>query len=591
MAFPTGIEVQTAISSSDEKLDHSYASIFAKQISSSDDGGWRLLQQVFNFHFIASNITTPFLPMAIMGEQRSMIPDDITGDELDYLATLFMEVTDPEFIARIADIIWLRRRDPDAARAAVIAYLETGKRLEDPEHWVASMERYERGLRLGWQIEPNGELPKTILNHLEARAIHYNGTDPLFLSQKIFSLLHEFKYGDFGKLASIAGTSAGESRKEKNFDRARAYYDAQAKLLSINKATDKSELALVAIAETFIEEAELREAEHSFIAAHFSWQEAINACKNRPSLRSKIPELQKRLSHAGEKSLQEMKSFSQDIEIREYVEKAKKSASGLSPDDAFFYLFCCHPPINYNEIRTSTEQQIRDNPLQASVGTDILDSTGRKVGVRPPALTDDKEQYETALNGFIEQNCNLHRDITSHAFLIPTYNTVLEEHHFTGERIHQLVGDSEFIPEGRLNLFIKAIDFGFKREIDTALHILIPQVENSLREILRQNGIEPRNIDNNGVEDVWGLERILSTSTTQDILGEDFVFELRSLLVERLGQNIRNLIAHGLVSSNHFDKTTFFYLWWFLVKLAVYPTSGMKEYIQRVKAKNSEKTP
>ena len=77
------------------------------------------------------------------------------------------QIDDAEFTARIADVIWLRRRDVKAARLAVESYLASGKRLENPVNWVQGLERYERALRLARQIEPKGVLPQTILQHLQ----------------------------------------------------------------------------------------------------------------------------------------------------------------------------------------------------------------------------------------------------------------------------------------------------------------------------------------------------------------------------------------------------------------------------------------
>ncbi|WP_189523052.1 hypothetical protein, partial [Mesorhizobium sp. M4B.F.Ca.ET.200.01.1.1] len=86
--------------------------------------------------------------------------------------------------------------------------------------------------------------------------------------------------------------------------------------------------------ETFVEEAEAREAAGSAMAAHSFWQDAIRAFRERPTLRARIPELQKRLAAAGKQTLAEMKNVSHEIDIRELVEQTEKEFRGLQSDEA-----------------------------------------------------------------------------------------------------------------------------------------------------------------------------------------------------------------------------------------------------------------
>jgi hypothetical protein len=236
--FPSVEEIAEAISSTEKKRSRDLGRIFGERAKTADDAGWRLLQQIFDFHFRSSNTTEPFGPMMVADGKRSMIPDDLSDEQLDELQATLEGVSDPEYQARVGDVLWLRRRDARAARIAVNAYVEAGKRVEDPQKWTPSMERYERAIRLARQIEPKGELPKSVLAHLESRVVHYNGGDPLYFSHRALKLLAEFRYGDFPKLAEIAGRIAQESRAAGDFRKARSYFDDQAMHLKLAKNLD-----------------------------------------------------------------------------------------------------------------------------------------------------------------------------------------------------------------------------------------------------------------------------------------------------------------------------------------------------------------
>jgi hypothetical protein len=61
-------------------------------------------------------------------------------------------------------------------------------------------------------------------------------------------------------------------------------------------------------------------------------------------------------------------------------------------------------------------------------------------------------------------------------------------------------------------------------------------------------------------------------------LGEDFAFDLHSLLVSEFGLNFRHNLAHGLLSPSDFNAPAGIYLWWMLLRLFVIPTSFVQNY-------------
>lgn len=582
--FPSAEDISSVIAACEKKYDFHLSRAFGERSVVKGDG-WHILQQVFNFHFKPRQLLEPFGPMMVGDGKRTMIPADLSDEHLQELQATFEDIDEPEYRARIGDVLWLRRKDPNAARIAVGAYLQAGKNLEHPEKWTASMERYERAVRLARQIDSKGELPKAVLSHLESRVIAYNGSDPLFFSYKALELLAEFRYGDFPALAEIAGHVAERSRADGDFRRARSYYEAQAKHLKLAKENGRSEASRVAAARSFVEEAEAREANGEYMAAHSFWGEAIRAFRDRSSLRGEIPELQRRYSNAGQRLRDEMSEISSDeIDISKYVNDSRTAVRDLPWEDAFYEFISLVPLINPSELRKSTEEGISKNPIHATIATNIYDASGRKVGVRPSAFTENKEEYEKAITGLMEQNASLHRQITVHANIAPASKQLTEDHYIDQKLFDSVLNDSALIPEERRELFYQAFVAGFQWDFLTALHILIPQVENSLRHVLEQHGVKPVNIDNDGIEEVWGIERLLSHPHIIQIIGEDFVFELRSLLVERLGPNLRNLFAHGALSPGGFRGETAFYLWWVILRLAAYPTAGMLAFLERKEA-------
>ena len=574
--------------------DYHMASEFRKEDEAAPDAGWRLLEVVFGYHFQPHDAAHPFHPMFINGSKRGPIPEDLGDAELGALRALWEQLDIPEFVGRVGDVLWLRKRDGKAAKRAVGAYLEAGKLSEDPEHWVHCMARYERAVRLARQLN-NEPLRASVLDHLQARVLHYDGKDPLYFSLKGLRLLAEFKYGDATRLAEIAGRIAADARAGAAFHRAREHYLAQIEFLRMAKDPGAEEAARAALAETFDEEAKAFEARDEWMAAHTALQKAIGAFRERPALKARVPDLQKRLAEAGRRTVENMDEISHSVDISEPVRKVTEQFQGLMVDDALLGLAMCVALQDPAELRTVVLEQAEDT-INGHFEAAIYDAAGRKVAVRPAIDSPKEEDRQRAIDGFIDQAARLNRDFTVHAVIAPALRVIASEHEVTPEVIGPLLVGSALIPGDRTPLFVKAIVAGANGDFITALHLLIPQVENGLRHLIETEGGEiPRTISPEGIEEVWGLEKCLEHPFVLERLGPKFVFELRSVLVARIGPNVRNCLAHGLLSPDAMRDTTAVYLWWLLFRLAVVPTPSMVAFGERRKgmreAEDAEPTP
>lgn len=74
-----------------------------------------------------------------------------------------------------------------------------------------------------------------------------------------------------------------------------------------------------------------------------------------------------------------------------------------------------------------------------------------------------------------------------------------------------------------------------------------------------------------GVETEKGLGALLVVDAALEILGPGLQLELRSLLVEQEGPNLRNELAHGLVTDAAAWSANAVYAWWLIMRIAVVP--------------------
>jgi hypothetical protein len=78
-------------------------------------------------------------------------------------------------------------------------------------------------------------------------------------------------------------------------------------------------------------------------------------------------------------------------------------------------------------------------------------------------------------------------------YLAPALRTLADEHDIDEATLETLIGDSPLIQEDHKPLFVQGLLAGFRWDFPTALHLVIPQLENGLRNMLNDQGVLARN--------------------------------------------------------------------------------------------------
>lgn len=87
--------------------------------------------------------------------------------------------------------------------------------------------------------------------------------------------------------------------------------------------------------------------------------------------------------------------------------------------------------------------------------------------------------------------------------------------------------------------------------------------------------------DERGVETEKGLGTLLDDPQASDAIGPPLVFELKALLTDQAGPNLRNDIAHGLVNDHALDSPNAVYSWSLALKLVMLPLAAAISAQQR----------
>ena len=92
-----------------------------------------------------------------------------------------------------------------------------------------------------------------------------------------------------------------------------------------------------------------------------------------------------------------------------------------------------------------------------------------------------------------------------------------------------------------------------------------------VRSHLKQARVQTTNIDSNGIENENGLSSLMDLPQTEKIFGEDLSFEIKALLCDSFGPNLRNELAHGLIDYEACQSAYAIYAWWLGLKLVFNP--------------------
>lgn len=201
-----------------------------------------------------------------------------------------------------------------------------------------------------------------------------------------------------------------------------------------------------------------------------------------------------------------------------------------------------------------TENEKKDFLHQLFLSSVVTDAMGNTVG------TDEnnaKDVYRMAA---------IYRDIVTKTILRPSFEMFSKKFSVSEEEVYWLISESSFIPEERLAIYAHGLYFGFCQDYGTAVHLLLPQIENGLRFLLKKNQIVTRKLTDD-VQTENSLVFMLSSLKT--ILKQDLIFDLEGLLNEPFGNNMRNLVAHGLCEEIVLYTAPGFYTWWIALKLAI----------------------
>jgi hypothetical protein len=535
-------------------------------------GAYRFLAQLCSMRLVDDDAGEVFRPTVVLAGGRSLSVGDLTAEDLALLEGLLPAAREPELAARIGDVLWVAGRRHQAARIAVVAYLESARNLEDPDHWLAAAERLKRAVHLAAALGKGGSaLVGAAVAVVEAVLDRYQGGDTSFLSAELMELLQDCGRGDPARYATFAEAAALRAMAEPNFIKARAYWKVKARWHGIAKEFDQEAASRRSYAQTYVVEAdrELAKTEPSFIRAATHLRAAIESYRRIPGGKADADRLRERLDEYQGRGMAELKPIETGFDPTPMIAEAEKEVEGRPFQEALFRLATMGSSPSVRWLKENAKKLVSQAPFHHMTALVMVDRHGRPIRHRLSIDPSNPDESGEGMRGEILRDAEMARTIHVVGTIEPARRKILYEHSIRDSDLLPILYASPFVPPGREGIFGRGLAAGLRGDYLVAAHLLIPQLENSIREALRSSGAQTTSLDNEGIQQEKALSQL--SEEMKATFGEDLAFDLEGLLFDEFGANLRNRFAHGLLAQSDFSADPVSYMWWLTLRLCCLP--------------------
>ena len=510
----------------------------------------------------------PFKPMLVLPKGRSMLPEDLSEQQVSFLGGLIDAVDDVFVKARLGELLWLVEKPKNRKRAltAIDSYLQMPL---SSEAWFGVKECWVRAIVLSKSLRDFDRVYRVrdrLFDVLLADDVHDAG-----LLVGVARLLRVNALGSdrtaevAAKLASLISKVGGEEIKRDVLEEGAEWY-------AMGGASEQAVGCIIKVAESYERDAENCICCGANIVAIGLFEMALKKYKSIPSKKrvgrgvdDKIKLIRIRRQGLGADIVDEMKEIRHSFDVTEFVSKIREAVSSKDVFVALLMFASGNQFPGVKKIRGQAIHLLTKYPVAWLFSSCRYSSDGRLLDVSPcfePFGSNDGVIERATVDNF-----RIYVDFHSQAFIYPALMVLRNEHWLSVGDFECLARESPIVPCGRERMWAIGLHAGYEGDFVVALHVLVPQIENMVRVHLKAAGVSTSIIDPENLESEKGLGALVQSPEAVEVFGADLLFELKYLLCSRLYKNIRNEMAHGLFMYEDCYSPEALYCWWLAFRL------------------------
>ena len=416
-----------------------------------------LLADACSMRIKPSDMNEPFINFLTMDStgNRSALADDFQVEDVAFFAKIANKITTPKLRARIADIVWVIKRDHKLALLAIDSYVQISL---DVVNWQNDgKECWERAIQLCLMLNKQ-EYLKSIENKLVTALLNTTHDDG-FWAYWIADLLLKHKQGR--EQQTDIAKKLEDLALDLYLDKSKNYFQMASEWYKQSENLDKSIDMIARLAEEWVVEGDTRD---NLTRIH-SYEKAIQTYRKIPKqfrishdVANSLLELHKKLTLAGKNSQQEMKCISSDsIDITGFIQKSKKIVSGKNVSDALLTL------ANIYHVQVTEIKKIAKENQEIYIGNILfprtfISSDGRVIA-KESNMNDDEKIWINMV-----QNYSMELGLVVQANILPALSTIRQEHRLREIDFYSITSQSPIVPTGRERLIAKALYAGYDND-------------------------------------------------------------------------------------------------------------------------------
>lgn len=520
--------------------------------------------------------------MLTNGGYRTAIPEDFRGEQNAVLETIAPTIRNSPLRARVADVVWLNnRRARHSAELAVDAYCEcvTGllsgslKRQFESSRKIPfeTLGYLRRALQIAYAITRGGILPPQVVSALADFRDAAREANDLGLIRQGAELALRYGTEDPADLAAEAERVARiDSPEIDRFD-VKSLLDLAAS--AHGQAGDRSAQARCRLeaAEQLVIQAERMSG--SAMTRSALLMDAIQAMRSLPGTKERRKQLETQLRGQQADVLDELGPISSGpIDLSELARGTVEAIEGHPLPAVLARLANLTRSTPVEELKGEARQAAEQAPLVAFMGGTQLDAQGKVVGSIPPLLPGAEPSWDWYKHQ-ISRLESLKRGIFVKGQFEPVRRHLMQNFPLSQLHFGPITRSSPFVPAGYEDVFALGFARLMQGECISAAHLLLPQMENSVRYVLRQAGGDPSIIQANMLQEDRSLSAMLDQQRAEleRVFGEALVLEIELLFTDGSGPALRHTMAHGKLSADHCYGADVIYACWMVYRLCCLP--------------------
>jgi hypothetical protein len=559
-----------------------------------------MLSAVTGMRLKAHEREEPFGPVLAMADgRRSAIPADFREGHIDLLADLAMRASNTVLRARLADVAWLLdRRRGKLGGIAITAYVDTIEATEAGtlkfpygdsagalEHSARDLlcRALHIGRTIGWE-KPEALRARAAVVHLRERAMASGkGAAALWFAE----LDLDFGVSDPAVVAAgiegvLAAPGAASVHILSSLWRlaARGFHLAKRDADKYRCQTEAAE-AMVAEAERIFAGESTRQI--SAILASEMMSGAIAQLHGVPAAKERRIALRHRLVDLQAPIPDEMSVYSHPWDVKDIAASVKDAIGDRPLLDQLFLFSSISTSPDPAALVAEAEQSIRDHPLSTLFTAVHYDREGKAVHRSEPGGFG--EGNGSAVRQRIAKAEAIRRNLVATAQIEVARQAIMAQHFLPEETLAALLQHSPFVPPELIATFSRPFLRFFQGDFASAVYILTPLVENSLRYVLKQHDHDVTTFD-----DATQTQKSLTISQLFEQRREELdaaftkpvTTDIENVFLNQPGAHLRHDIAHGLAHDGTPYGPDAVYGCWLIFRLCLLPLFPYRDQLREL---------